>query len=244
MFGREGPVLMSNVGCNGSETGLHLCPSNRFGSQPCENGTAGIICNTNFGECLVKLAFSKRCANKPLWMLAHWCIICISVIVQYITFCDHRDMFMIAYLRKLSNILRHLKVYCHCFFSDTHNRCNDENGTPPENWNTLSKTERYLCTRLCWPDRYRMMIINVCLGLVIVSRMLATASSVIRYSEEVLTMYLLRLFTGVRKTYPQLLTVKFHLILKATPWKMVMNVTKTFWEWFVTITWCHVGQSR
>ena len=144
----------------------------------------------------------------------------------------------------LYNILRHLKVYCHCFFPDTHNRCNDENGTPPENWNTLSKTERYLCTRLCWPDRYRMMIINVCLGLVTVSRMVVTANSVIRYSEKVLTMYLLRLFTGVRKTYPQLLTVKLHLILKATPWKMVMNVTKTFWEWFVTITWCHVGQSR
>jgi hypothetical protein len=74
VFGREGPVLMSNVDCNGSETGLNLCPSNKFGSQPCENGTAGIICNTNF---------------------------------------------------------------------DTHNRCNDENGTPPEHWNTLSKTERF-----------------------------------------------------------------------------------------------------
>ena len=42
---------MSQVDCNGSETGLYHCPSTSIGTQSCEKGiAAGIICNTKYGE--------------------------------------------------------------------------------------------------------------------------------------------------------------------------------------------------
>lgn len=42
---------MSQVDCNGSETGLYHCPSTSIGTQSCEKGiAAGIICNTKYGK--------------------------------------------------------------------------------------------------------------------------------------------------------------------------------------------------
>ena len=54
MFGKGGFTMMSGVECNGSETELHLCHSNRSDGAICDHASAGLICNREYSEfCIV-----------------------------------------------------------------------------------------------------------------------------------------------------------------------------------------------
>ena len=52
VFGLGGTVFMSNVQCNGTEEGLHLCPSAQIGNVTCQerSNSAGVICSKHFGK--------------------------------------------------------------------------------------------------------------------------------------------------------------------------------------------------
>ena len=53
VFGPGGSALMSSVQCNGSETELQLCHSEKSGTLSYKNhreASAGVLCDKHFGE--------------------------------------------------------------------------------------------------------------------------------------------------------------------------------------------------
>ena len=50
VFGSEGPVLLSDIRCTGTEEKLHTCPNVTIASHSCdENSNPGVICTKDLG---------------------------------------------------------------------------------------------------------------------------------------------------------------------------------------------------
>ena len=50
VFGSEGPVLLSDIRCTGTEEKLHTCPNVTIASHSCdEDSSPGVICTRDLG---------------------------------------------------------------------------------------------------------------------------------------------------------------------------------------------------